>query len=118
VGQHLDAAPLDLGRLGVLVLVDHVLVHRQVHELVDLVLLPGLAERGEVLSGVPVEEQLVGDGLEGILPAHLIRREEMRRQSGQEVLAGVDRVEELVAQGFVLVEGHEWIVGTAAADRS
>ena len=36
VGQHVHAAPLDLGGLRVLVLVDHVLVDRQVHQPVDL----------------------------------------------------------------------------------
>ena len=72
VGQHVHAAALDLGRLGVLVLVDQVLVDGQVHQLVDLGLLPGLAERGQVLAGVAVEQQLVGDGLEGLVRAHLV----------------------------------------------
>ena len=59
----LDTAALELGRLGVLVLVDEVLVDAEVHQLVDLRLLPGLAERGQVLARVAVEEELVGDRL-------------------------------------------------------
>ena len=72
VGQHVDAAPLELGRLGILVLVDQVLVDAEVHQLVDLRLLPGLAEGGQVLAGVAVEEQLVGDRLERLGRPHLV----------------------------------------------
>ena len=67
VGEHVHAAPLDLGGLRVLVLVDHVLVDRQVHQPVDGRLLPRLAERGQVLPGVAVEQQLVGDDGVGVL---------------------------------------------------
>ena len=55
VGQDVHAARLELGRLRVLVLVDHVLVERQVHQPMDLGLEPRLAERGEVLPRVAVE---------------------------------------------------------------
>ena len=93
-------------------------------------LLPGLAERGQVLAGVAVEQQLVGDGLEGVVGSHLVVGEAVGRQGGQQVLAGVDRVEQLVTGGHVLVQGHgaqlfvvwtagrssgsdRWIVGAA-----
>ena len=72
VGQHVDAAPLELGRLGILVLVDQVLVDAEVHQLVDLRLLPGLAERGQVLARVAVEQELVGDRLERVGGPHLV----------------------------------------------
>ena len=72
VGQDGDAAALDLCRLGVLVLVDEVLVDAEVHQLVDLRLLPRLAEGGQVLARVAVEEQLVGDRLERLGRRHLL----------------------------------------------
>ena len=66
----MDAAPLELGGLRVLVLVDHVLVDREVHQPVDGRLLPRLAERREVLAGVAVEQQLVGDDRVRVLARH------------------------------------------------
>ena len=49
----------DLGGQRILVLVDHVLVDREVHDLVDPRLFPGLAEGCEILAGVAVEKQFV-----------------------------------------------------------
>ena len=69
VGEHVHASALDLRGLRVLVLVDHVLVDREVHQRVDLRLLPRLAERGEVLAGVAVEHHLVGHDLERVVGA-------------------------------------------------
>ena len=66
VGQDVHAARLELGRLRVLVLVDHVLVERQVHQPMDLGLEPRLAERREVLARVAVEHQLVRHDLVGV----------------------------------------------------
>ena len=80
VGHHVDAAPLDLGGLRVLVLVDHVLVDRELHQPVDLGLLPGLAEGGQVLAGVAVEHDLVGDHLEGVLGRDLLLGEPVLRR--------------------------------------
>ena len=50
---HVDAAPLDLRGLRILVLIDHVLVDGQRHQAEDLGLDPCLAERGQVLASVP-----------------------------------------------------------------
>ena len=66
VGEHVDAARLELGRLRILVLVDHVLVDGEIHDLVDLGLLPGLAERRQVLARVAVQEKFVLHDLEGV----------------------------------------------------
>ncbi len=61
VGEDVHAARLDLRRLRILVLVDHVLVDALVHQLTDLGRDPGRAEGREVLPRVAVEQQLVVD---------------------------------------------------------
>ena len=106
VGQDGHAAPLDLGRLGVLVLVDEVLVDAEVHQLVDLWLLPRLAEGGQVLARVAVEEQLVGDRLERLGRPHLVAGTVRRREPGLHVPVGVDRVDHPLADGLPLVQRH------------
>ena len=106
VGQHVHAAPLDLGRLRVLVLVDHVLVDRQVHEPVHLRLLPGLAERGQVLTGVAVEHELVGHDREGIVGAPLVGRKAILRRRLGHVLTGVDGVVQRGTDGLTSVQRH------------
>ena len=60
----------------------------------DLRLLPGLAERGQVLAGVAVEEELVRDRLEHLVRPHLLGREILRRQRRLQSPVGVDRVEQ------------------------
>ena len=80
VGQHVHAADLDLGRLRVFGPVDHVLVDREVHQAVQLRLLPGLAERREVLPRVAIEVELVRDDLENVRRASLVRRKAVLRQ--------------------------------------
>ena len=82
VGQHVHAAALELGRLGVLVLVDQVLVDGDVHQAMDLGLLPRLAEGGQVLAGVAVEHQLVDDGLERLVGPHLLGGKPAGGQAG------------------------------------
>jgi hypothetical protein len=72
VGQHVDAAPFQLSGLRVLVGVDEVLVHRQRHQLKDLGLDPGLAERGQVLPGVAIEQQLISHQLERLPGQRLV----------------------------------------------
>lgn len=79
VPEHSHAAPLQLGRLRVLVLVDDVLVQRFVHQPARLVVHPGGAERREVHPRDPVEQQfvvhhLVGDPREGLLLGEPIAR--------------------------------------------
>ena len=106
VGEHVHAPPLDLRRLRVLVLVDHVLVDRQVHQPVHLGLLPRLAERRQVLAGVAVEHQLVGDDGEGVLGAPLLGREAILGCRLRHVLAGVDGVVERGTDGFTSVQRH------------
>ena len=61
VGDDVDAAGLYFRRLGILVLVNHVLVKAVVHEAVHLVLGVGLAEGGQILAGIAVQHQLVLD---------------------------------------------------------
>ena len=77
----MDAAALKLRRLRVLVFVDHVFVDRQIHQPVDFVFCPGLAEGREVLSGVAVQIQLVVDQLEN-LACDLLRLREALDRSG------------------------------------
>ncbi len=91
----MDAALLDLGGLRVLVPVDHVLVHRQVHQQVNVQLLPRLTERGEVLSSVAVEQELVGHDLEHRLPVGLQWGEAVLRQRGDDVVPCEQRIIEL-----------------------
>jgi len=59
VGEYLYAAPLDFRRLGIFVLVYHVLVDAGVHYLADIGVCIGLAECGEVLFGIAVKQQFV-----------------------------------------------------------
>ena len=78
--EDVDAAHLELGRLRVLVLVDHVLVEALGHQLLGLRLHPGADERGEVHARVAVEHQLVVDDLVGdvgrqLLVAQLVPRD-------------------------------------------
>ena len=73
--QDVDAPHLDVGGSRVLVLVDHVLVERQRHELAGLRLHPGRHEGREVEARVAVEHELVGD--------HLGRRFGLDRVRGQ-----------------------------------
>ena len=61
VAEHRHAAPLELGRLRVLVLVDHVLVEALGHQRVGLRLHPRRHERREVQPRVAVEQQLGAD---------------------------------------------------------
>ena len=70
VGNHAHAAHFQLGALGVLVLVNHVLADAQVHELVHLLIVPGLAESGQILAGVAIEQELGLDEFVSILRAH------------------------------------------------
>ena len=65
VAEDVDAAHLELGRLRVLVLVDHVLVEAVTHQLSRLRLHPGRHEGGQVEAGVAVQHQLIGDHLVG-----------------------------------------------------
>ena len=103
IGEHLNAPALELSRLRVLVLVDQVLVDAQVHQTVDLGLLPGLAERGQILAGVAVEKEFVPDGLKRLGRPHLSGRKTTRGQAGPEVTIRVQRVEQA---GILLVQRH------------
>ena len=72
VGEDRHAAPLDLGGLRVLVLVDHVLVGALLHQGERLRLHPGRDEGGEVEPGAAVQQQLVLDQLVGDVGGHRI----------------------------------------------
>ena len=65
VGDHGDAAVLEVGRHGVLVLVDGVLLHNLGHDPRGHGLHVGLAERGKVLRGVALDGQILLDHLVG-----------------------------------------------------
>ena len=57
----MDAAFLYFGGLRIFVLVDHVLVDRVRHQLLDLILNPGRAEGREILARIPVQQKFVPD---------------------------------------------------------
>ena len=69
-------------------------------------LLPRLAEGGQVLAGVAVEEELVGDGLERLGRRHLLAGAVVRGEAGHHVPVGVERVEHPLPDGFPLVQRH------------
>ena len=106
VGEHVDAARLDFGRLGILVLVDHVLVDGEVHDLVDLGLLPCLAEGGQVLAGVSVQEELVLNHLEDVRGQAFLLGELVFRQRLREGPAGEDRIQKRIANVVLVTESH------------
>ena len=99
VGEDVDAAHLELGRLRVLVLVDHVLVEALGHQLLGLRLHPGGDEGRQVEAGVAVEHQLVVDDLVGDVGRQLAVRELVPRN-----LLGLERVERRHQQVFRLPE--------------
>jgi len=74
VGQDIDAAPLQLGGLRVLVLVDHVLVEALGHQQLRLRLHPGRDECREVEPGVAVQDQLIPDYLQRSVRQHPLPR--------------------------------------------
>ena len=105
-GDHLHAAALELRRLGVLVLVDHVLVEALVHEPAGGRLHPGRHERREVQPRVAVEHQLVVDDLVGAVGRHLLLGELQARDRMQ--LAGVGELRPDVEVGASL-RRDSWI---------
>ncbi len=86
----MDAARLEFGRLGILVLVDHVLIDGEIHDLVDLGLLPCLAERRQVLAGVSVQEELVLNDMEDVRGQAFLLGELVFRQRLRQGPAGED----------------------------
>ena len=97
---------LELGRLGILVLVDHVLVDGEIHDLVDLGLLPCLAERGQVLAGVSVQEELVLNHLEHVRGQAFRLGELVFRQRLREGPAGEDGIQKQIANVVFVTESH------------
>jgi hypothetical protein len=75
VGEDRNTAPLELGSLRVLVLVDHVLVDALEHQHPGLRLHPGGDERGKVQPGAAVEQELVVDELIRDIGRHRIVRQ-------------------------------------------
>jgi hypothetical protein len=91
------APRFDFGRQRILVLVDHVLVDREVHDLVDLRLFPSLAEGREILACVAVKKQFVLNHLEHVRgKAFPIGKLVFRHRLG-EVPACEDRIHERIA---------------------
>ena len=92
VGEDVHAAHLDLGRLRVLVLVDHVLVEALGHQLLGLRLHPGRHERRDVQARVAVEHQLVVDDLVRDVRGHLaVGQPVPRKLGGLQAEVGCDR---------------------------
>ncbi len=83
VGQDVHAAHLERRRLRVLVLVDHVLVERVLHERARLRLHPRGHERRQVQLRVAVEHELVADCLLGRVGWDTGRQERVPRQPVQ-----------------------------------
>ena len=104
VGQHVHAARLELGGLGILVLVDHVLVESERHDLSDLGLDPRLAERGEVLSRVAVQHELVDDDLADVLRLVLMVVHPILGQRDREVIRREDVVVEICTDAVAIME--------------
>ena len=131
VGEDRDAAPLELGGLRVLVLVDHVLVDALGHQLRGLRLHPRRDERGQVQPRAAVEQQLVVDQLVGdpggTGPSarrscggddHRAEgRDSPRRRSGF-ASVGPDVVRERVGQGRRRPGGVPWRDAMARAQHS
>ena len=85
VADHGNAAVLEVGRHGILVLVDGVLLHRLGHDLGGHGLHVGLAERGEVLRGVALDGQVFLDHLIGYarLDRLIVHRKTRHRRIGR-----------------------------------
>ncbi|GBE57714.1 hypothetical protein BMS3Abin01_00635 [bacterium BMS3Abin01] len=73
-GDDVDAARFDIGRLRILVLVDHVLVEGLGHQPHRFRLHPGGNEGRQVQPGVAVQHQFIMDDVEGRFREHLILR--------------------------------------------
>jgi hypothetical protein len=61
VGEHVDAAVMDVGRLGIFVLIDVVLAQAVGEQPVGLRLHPGRHESGQVEGRIAVEVELVAN---------------------------------------------------------
>lgn len=68
--EHADAAPLDLGRPGVLRMVDEVAVHVLGRHHLRLGLHPGRDEGGEVAGRIAVQRHLLADQLVDVARTH------------------------------------------------
>jgi hypothetical protein len=89
---------------------------------VNLRLLPGLAERGQVLARVPVEEQLVLNGLEGELGKGLVSGKSVFRKCLSHVSCGEQRLGSLMKLmwsilTFVERHGSPYVLKTGAVPR-
>ncbi|MDD4836953.1 MAG: hypothetical protein PHU72_07615 [Dethiosulfovibrio sp.] len=96
----MNAPRLELGGLGIFVLVYHVFIHTLVHEFVDLRINPGLTEGGQVLSGVSVEHQFVVYKLVYVPWIPLFLREMKARYVRLGVAGSVAVVEQAVFRGL------------------
>jgi hypothetical protein len=83
VGEHADAALLDLGRLWVLGVVDEVAVEVLGDHLLRLGLHPGRHEGRQVAHRDPVEHELLADQPHGVDGGHAVFRQSVigRRSS-------------------------------------
>lgn len=60
---------------GIFILVDHVLVDRQVHQCVKFFFFEGLAKGGQILAGIAVQIQFVVNDLINVVSILLVIRE-------------------------------------------
>ena len=97
VGNDVHATVFDLGRLRVLILVDHVFVEGIGHQLLHFGLDPGGAEGRQVLPGIAVQQQFVAHQVVGDKRRGRVIREAI---FGQLVLGGATRIN--VCDGWIL----------------
>ena len=106
-GQHADAAPLQLGRLGILVLVDEVLVDAQVHQADGP---PAPPRSGRTWPGSGVRCRRAGARRRS--PASRRRAASRRWDSASPAVSpsawvGVDRIDQLIPEALPLVQRHD-----------
>jgi hypothetical protein len=81
IGEDADTAPLELGGLRILILVDHIFVGALGHQPVGLRLHPGGDEGRQIEPGPPVQHQLIMNELPRGVGRHGILGQRMQRGS-------------------------------------
>ena len=81
-GQHAQAAILQLGGLGIFVLIDHVFVGALAHQMQRFWLHPGADKGRQIEHGVAIQHQVVVDELVGQIGVQAMLRQLIARQHG------------------------------------